>query len=120
MEQLVKAIQAAGKDDESISVVVLRGGDDRRVKIRPTERKQVDFEFGNIEMDDAAKERLKKAMEQMKDKGFNQFKLEKFGPGVIDRSSRDKGPASDLKREIERLRKEIEELKRSLKDNDDD
>ena len=117
IEDLVAAVQAAGKEKKKLALMILRDGKKRTVQVVPGDSKSIEISV-TAEIDDQALDGLKKHLHiegnilKHGPAGFGQM-----GPGVITKWGMFKVDATevqDLKKQVENLSRQVEELKKAI------
>ena len=117
IEDLVAAVQAAGKEKKKLALMILRDGKMRTVQVVPGDSKSIEISV-SAEIDDQALEGLKKHLHiegnilKHGPAGFGQM-----GPGVITKwgvFKVDAAEVQDLKKQVENLSRQVQELKKAI------
>ncbi len=108
VEQLIQAVQEAGKNESELRLGIMRSGKKMKVSLTPQKREATEvgewlnsgdfnkFVFkGDLELGDGVM-------------------LESFGPGLIEMTPETSSGSEDLQKQIENLRQELEQLRSRL------
>jgi C-terminal processing protease CtpA/Prc len=111
IDQLMKAVQVAGKENKELSIAIARGDKKLTLKVKPAEIEELDQVVENIELNMPSGGWLFRGS-PMQDiplpnvQGLNAARAFSFSANGND----------ELKKEIESLRKEVAELKEMIRD----
>lgn len=110
IDQLMKAVQAAGKDDKELNIAIARGEEKLVLKVKPAEIKDLDRVVENIELNMPSGGWLFQGT-PMQERTIPNV------PGLsAARAFTFSAGDNELKKEIESLRKEVAELKEMIRD----
>ena len=109
LEQLIEIVEQSGKDDAAITFSIIRGGEEKKIEVKPAERQEMP---GALEF--KAGEEMKGLHEHLMelDVDVNADKLlrlkPKFGPGIIRAEGLDQEHFDKMRAELDAARAEME------------
>lgn len=93
VSDLSKAVEAAGEEDRAISLTLIREGEEKNVKVKPTERPEMEIEAQGFAP------------------AVNNFQIQRFGPGIILEQEEDMQEViKNLREEMSKMRSEMEQM----------
>ena len=111
LEQLIEIVEQSGKDDAAITFSIIRGGEEKKIEVKPAERQEMPgaLEFKAGEEMKGLHEHL---MELDVDVDVNADKwlrvMPKFGPGIIRAEGLDQEHFDKMRAELDAARAEME------------
>jgi C-terminal processing protease CtpA/Prc len=111
IDQLMKAVQEAGKEDKELSIAIARGEEKLTLKVKPAEIKDLDRVVENIELNMPSGGWL------FQGKPLQEFPMPNVqGLNTARAFTFSANSDNELKKEIESLRKEVAELKEMIRE----
>ena len=122
VQDLVTAVQEAGKDDEKLSLTVLRAGERREIEVTPSERKVVGVAADNVIVLDGEDGKWRAHLKSIPSLDIRKYpktwgyKTDGIGPGIVRyRWGQDGGAdVKSLKKQVEQLQQQLEQLQKAF------